>query len=122
MKKIKPIKICIPSPFPYQDSKSLLWKYHATIFVGGKEIQFSDAEIVNIAGISGMTRNNHVFALKYNPKVIQTPVVVPTPPPRLGASVVVPTIPVKTPSSFLLKGTSSSTSEAAISKGKEVAK
>ena len=63
-----------------------------------------------------------MFAPKYTPKVIPASVVVPTPPPRAGVYVVVPIIPVETPSSFMSKGTSSSTTEATTFKGKEVAK
>lgn len=59
---------------------------------------------------------------KYTPKVIQAPVVVPTPPPQAGTSIFVPTILVGTPISFMSKGTSSSTTEASTSKGKEVVK
>lgn len=64
-----------------------------------------------------MTRNARVFALKYTPKVIPSPVVVHTPPPQERVFVVVPTVPVE-----MSKGTNSSTTEAATSKGKEVAK
>ncbi|XP_050877412.1 uncharacterized protein LOC127081173 [Lathyrus oleraceus] len=50
-KKIQPINIRVPALFPYQHSKAVPWKYDVTISVGGKEIQFSEAEIVNIADI-----------------------------------------------------------------------
>lgn len=62
MNKIQPINIRVPAPFPYQDSKAVPWKYDATISIGGKEIQFSDTEIINIAGTYGMTRSGRVFA------------------------------------------------------------
>lgn len=114
MKKIQPIYIRAPSPFPYQDSKEVPWKDDATIYVDEKEIQFSNTKIVNIAGMCGMTRSGCVFAPKYTPKVIQAPVVIPTPPPQAGTSGFVPTVLVKTPSSF------SSTAEVATFKGKEV--
>lgn len=84
------------------------WKYDATIYVGGKEIQFSDTETFNIEGTSGMTQSSRVFAPNYTPKAIQEPMVIPTPPPHAGTSVFVPTIPVETPSSFISNGTSSS--------------
>lgn len=117
MKKIQPINICVLSPYPYQDSKAMPWKYDATTSVGGKVIQFSNAEIVNIAGTYGMTRSGHVFSSKYTPKVIPAPMVVPTPHPQTGASIVVLNVPIE-----ISKGTSSSTTEASTSKGKEVAK
>lgn len=105
MKKIQPINIRVPTPFPYQDSKEVPWKYDATIYVGGKGIQFSDAKIVNIVGTCAMTHNGRMFAPTCTPKVIQAAVVVPT--PQEGAYVVIPTIPFETPSSFMSKGASS---------------
>lgn len=56
-----------------------------------------------------MTRSSRMFAPKYIPKVIPAPVKVHTPFPQAGASVVVPIVSVETPSSFISKGTSSST-------------
>lgn len=49
-KRIHPIYIYVPGPFPYQDTKTLPWRYDTTSYVGGNKIRFSDAEIVNIAG------------------------------------------------------------------------
>lgn len=69
-----------------------------------------------------MTRSSCVFAPKYTPKVIQAPMMVPTPPPQAGTSIFFPTIPVDTPSSFMSKGTSSSIAKATTSKGKEAVK
>lgn len=83
--------------------------------MGGKEIQFSNTVSVNIAGTGGMIRSGRVFVQKYNPKVTQTPMVVPTPSSQAGTSIFIPIIPVGTPSSFMTKGTSSSTAEAATS-------
>lgn len=88
----------------------------------GKEIQFFDMEIVNVAGTGGMTRSGRVFAPKYTPKVIQALVVVPTPPPQAEASVFGTTVLVETPSSFMSKDTSNSTVEATTSKDKKVVK
>lgn len=122
MKKLQPINIRVPAHFPYQDSKEVPWKYDTNISLGGKQIQFSNAEIVSIAGRCGMARSGHMYAPNYSPKVIPEPLVVHTPSPQAGASVVVPTVPVDTPSSYMSKGTSSSTTEAVTSKGKEVAK
>lgn len=65
-----------------------------------------------------MTRSDRVFAPKNTPKVTQARVVVPPPPTQEGTSVFVPTIPVEKPSSFMSKGTSSSTAKATTSKGK----
>lgn len=88
MKKVQPIVFRVPSPFPYQNSKVVPWKYNAIMLVGGEEVQVPSAEIVNISSPSGMTRSGHVFAPKYTPKVV--PETVPT-------SSCVPTTPVGAP-------------------------
>lgn len=65
-----------------------------------------------------MTRNDRVFAPKYTSKVILAPMVVLTPPPpQSGVFMVVPNSLIERS-----KGTSSSTVEATISKGKEIVK
>lgn len=94
------------------------WKYIATITVGGEEIQFSNVEIVNIPGPRGMTCNGNVFALKYTPKVVPTPV--PTPFSQAGASVCVPITLVGAPDSSISKGMFGKSIEATTLKGKEV--
>lgn len=94
------------------------WKYNATISVDGEEVQVPNAEIVNISGPRGMTRNGRVFAPKYIPKVAPTPV--PTPTPQAGAYVCVPTTPVGEPDSSMTKGTFGILAEVATSRGKEV--
>lgn len=45
------------------------WRYDTTAYVRGKLIQFSEAEIVNIDGTRGMTRNGHVFTPKFTSKI-----------------------------------------------------
>lgn len=49
-RKIRPVNIYVTGLFPYQNANVMPWRYDTTAYVGGKEIQFSDAEIVNIAG------------------------------------------------------------------------
>lgn len=107
VKKIQPIVFHVPSPFPYQNSKVVQWKYNATVLVVSVEIQFPKVEIVNIAGPRGMTRSGRVFAPKYTPIVV--PAIVPT--LQVGASVCVPTTLAgepessgKTPEATILKG------------------
>lgn len=65
LKRIQPIHICVPSSFSYQDTKAVPWTYDTTAYIDGKEIQFSDADIVSIAGTGGMIRSGHVFSPKY---------------------------------------------------------
>ena len=77
------------------------WKYNATVFVGGEEIQFSNAEVVNISGPGRMIGSGRVFAPKYTPKVIPTLVIIPTLPPQAEASVCVPTTPIEAPASYM---------------------
>lgn len=43
IKKVQPITFHVASPFPYQNSKVVPWKYNATILVGGKEVQVPSA-------------------------------------------------------------------------------
>lgn len=57
MKKVQPINIFIPGSFPYQSTKVIPWRYDTTAYVGGKSMQFSEAEIVNIDRTMGMTHN-----------------------------------------------------------------
>lgn len=63
-KKIKPIHICVPGPFPYQNTKEVPWRYETTANMGGKDIRIPDIEIVNISGMEGMTRSVRVFTSK----------------------------------------------------------
>lgn len=69
------------------------WRYDTTAYVGGKEVQFVDTGIINIARIGDMTRIRCVFSLKYTHRVSPSPTVVPpkekfpyVPPPHAGAS------------------------------------
>lgn len=107
MKKVQPIVIHVPSHFPYHNSKVVPWKYDATVSVGSEEVQFPNAEIVDISGLGRMTRSGRVFAPKYTPKVVRTPMTIPTPPPQEGTSVCVSTTPVMAHVSSMSKGTSS---------------
>lgn len=38
IKKIQPINICVPGPFPYQSTKAVPWRYDTTDYAGGKVI------------------------------------------------------------------------------------
>lgn len=94
------------------------WKYNATVSVYGEEIQFPNADIVNISGSGRNTRSGRVFAPKYTPKVVPTPVTIPTPPPQAGASVCVPTTLVGALVSSMEKVTPDNSAEASTSRGK----
>jgi hypothetical protein len=37
-KRIQPIHFCVPTPFPYQNTKEVPWNYETTVYLGGKEI------------------------------------------------------------------------------------
>lgn len=106
-KRIQPIHICVSGPLPFQDTKAVPWRYDTTTYVGGREIQFSEVEIVNIDGMGGMTHIGRVFAPKYTPRVSASPTifpykekVIPVPPPHTWGSIpatqVVTTIPAVT--------------------------
>lgn len=69
VKKIQPINICFSGPFSYQSNKVVPLRYDSTAYIGGKSIQFSKAQIVNIARIGGMTRSGRVFDPKFTPKI-----------------------------------------------------
>lgn len=90
IKKVQPTAFHVPSPFPYQNSKVVPWKYNAAVSVSGEEIHFSNAEIVNISGPWRMTLNGCVFSLKYTPKFVPTSVTIPPPPSQEGVSISVP--------------------------------
>lgn len=117
MKKVQPILFYVPSPFPHQNYKVVPWKY-ASVSIGGEDIQFPNAEIVNISSPRGMTRCGHVFAPKYTPKVVQRPATFPN--QQVGASVCVPTILVGAPDSSMSKGTSGNLVETTTLSGKDV--
>lgn len=101
------------------------WRYDTTVYMDGKEIQFSDVEIVNIAGIGGMTHSGRVFDPKYTPKVVSSPIIIShseklvlSLPLKEGASV--PTTPVVTTVPPMTQGTTSKVTEVETSKGKEM--
>lgn len=119
MKKAQPIVFHVPPPFPYQNSKIVPWKYIATVSVGGEEVQVPSAEIVNISCSRGMTHNGHVSAPKYTPKVVPTPIIVPTYTLQAEEYVCVPTTLVGTLIPSMTKGTSDNSAEASTLRGKE---
>ena len=53
------------------------WRFDTKTHVGGKEVQLFDTEIINIAGMGGMTHNGRVFTPKYPHRVSPSPTVVP---------------------------------------------
>lgn len=116
IKNDQPIIFHIPSPFPYQNSKFVPWKYNATVSVGGEEIQVLSVKIFNIASPRGITRSGCLFAPKYIPKVVRATI----PAPQAGASVCVPTIPARVSDVSISKSTYGNVAERTTLKGKEV--
>lgn len=76
-KRIQHIYISVPGSFPYQNTKAVPWRYETTAYVGGKEIQIPDTEIVNIMGTGGMTYSGCVFAPKYTYRVSSSSTIFP---------------------------------------------
>lgn len=60
-KKVEPITIHAPSPFPFKDTKAVPWKYGATVYIGNKPTILKEPSVTSIAGPSGMTRSGRVF-------------------------------------------------------------
>ncbi|XP_050889365.1 uncharacterized protein LOC127094590 [Lathyrus oleraceus] len=122
-KRIQPIHFCVPSLFPYQNTKAVPWNYETTTYLGGKEIRIPDTEIVNIAGAGDMTRSSRVFSPKYTPRVSLAPTVIPhkekaipTLTPQAGATV--PTTPNMTTTPLPTKVIDNKAADSKVSKGK----
>ncbi|XP_050914977.1 uncharacterized protein LOC127129916 [Lathyrus oleraceus] len=71
--KSSPVEICMPTPFPYESTKVVPWKYEITVV--DKVVEGSaDAEVVevvsedvtNITEMSRMTRSGRIYTPKFN--------------------------------------------------------
>jgi hypothetical protein len=66
-KKLEPLVIQTPAPFPFTSTKTIPWDYNTIAFVQGKPITLPEPAVVSIDGTGGMTRSGRVFT----PKPIQ---------------------------------------------------
>ncbi|XP_050890842.1 uncharacterized protein LOC127096299 [Lathyrus oleraceus] len=68
-----PIEICMPTPFPYESTEVVPWKYEITVvdkIVEGSEdgevMETMNEDTTNIAGMSGMTRSGRIYMPVFN--------------------------------------------------------
>ncbi|XP_050878259.1 uncharacterized protein LOC127082076, partial [Lathyrus oleraceus] len=72
-----PMVVCMPTPFPFESTKAVPWKYDITVvdgFVDGKPkiaeskevLENVDTDITNIAGTSRMTRSGRIYTPNVN--------------------------------------------------------
>ncbi|XP_050883704.1 uncharacterized protein LOC127086918 [Lathyrus oleraceus] len=68
-----PVEICMPTPFPYESTKVVPWKYETTIV--DKVVEAStnvevtevvNEDVTNIAGMSKMTRSGRIYTPEFN--------------------------------------------------------
>lgn len=67
------VVICMPSPFPYESTKAVLWKYDITVINKESEevrqeesLKVDGADVTNIAGTSQMTRSGRIYTPQFN--------------------------------------------------------
>ncbi|XP_050877865.1 uncharacterized protein LOC127081679 [Lathyrus oleraceus] len=72
-----PVEICMPTPFPYESTKVVPWKYEITtvdkIVEGSKDVEVIkvvNEDVTNIAGMSRMTHSGQIYTpeLSVNPQ------------------------------------------------------
>lgn len=70
---LSPVVICMPTPFSYENTKVMPWKYEITNVdkvleegEGGKSLEVLDEDVTNITGMSRMTRNGRIYTLEFN--------------------------------------------------------
>ncbi|XP_050916514.1 uncharacterized protein LOC127131645 [Lathyrus oleraceus] len=68
-----PIEICMPTPFPYESTKAVPWKYEITavdkVVEGNADVKVTKAmseDVTNIAGMSRMTRSGRIYTPEFN--------------------------------------------------------
>ncbi|XP_050890018.1 uncharacterized protein LOC127095358 [Lathyrus oleraceus] len=71
--KPSPVEICMPTPFPYESTKVVPWKYEITavdkVVEGSSDAEVTEAvseDVTNIAGMSRMTRSGRVYTPEFN--------------------------------------------------------
>ncbi|XP_050919071.1 uncharacterized protein LOC127136573 [Lathyrus oleraceus] len=68
-----PVEICMPTPFPYESTKSVPWKYEITamdkVVEGSADVEVTEVvneDVTNIAGMSRMTRSGRIYTPEFN--------------------------------------------------------
>ncbi|XP_050914807.1 uncharacterized protein LOC127129715 [Lathyrus oleraceus] len=68
-----PVEICTPTPFQYESTKVVPWKYEITVVdkvvEGSADVEVTEAvseDVTNIAGMSRMTRSGRIYTLEFN--------------------------------------------------------
>ncbi|XP_050915537.1 uncharacterized protein LOC127130598 [Lathyrus oleraceus] len=95
--KMSPVEICMPTPFPYESTKAVPWKYEITavekVVEGSSDAEVTEAiseDVTNIAGMSRMTRIGRIYTPEFNvtPQgpVKESTVVAPTKEPEVVQS------------------------------------
>ncbi|XP_050890365.1 uncharacterized protein LOC127095765 [Lathyrus oleraceus] len=71
--KSSPVEICMPTPFPYESTKVVPWKYEITVVDkvvdGSSDAEVTEAvseDVTNIAGMSRMTRSGRIYTPEFN--------------------------------------------------------
>jgi hypothetical protein len=71
--KSSPVEICMPTPFPYESTKAVPWKYEITavdkVVEGSSDAEVTEAvseDVTNIAGMSRMTRSGRIYMPEFN--------------------------------------------------------
>lgn len=63
---VVPLMIIMPTLFPLEDTKAILWIYDSTIYIHGQKVRqepvASNEPMVSIIGIGGVTRSGRIFA------------------------------------------------------------
>ncbi|XP_050889696.1 uncharacterized protein LOC127094983 [Lathyrus oleraceus] len=71
--KLSPVEICMPTPFPYERTKVVPWKYEITavdkVVDGNANVEVTEAisvDVTNIAGMSRVTRSGQIYTPEFN--------------------------------------------------------
>jgi hypothetical protein len=62
VRMVDPMVFHVPAPFPFESTKKVPWNYLPIVSVGGKPITNIELDIVNIAGVGGITRSGRIFS------------------------------------------------------------
>ncbi|XP_050889789.1 uncharacterized protein LOC127095093 [Lathyrus oleraceus] len=67
------VEICMPTPFPYQSTNVVPWKYEITVVdkvvEGSANVKVTESmseDVTNIAGMSRMTRSGRIYTPEFN--------------------------------------------------------
>ncbi|XP_050909048.1 uncharacterized protein LOC127122809 [Lathyrus oleraceus] len=71
--KSSPVEIFMPTPFPYESTKDVPWKYEITVMdmdvEGNADVEVTEAmseDVTNIAGMSRMTCSGQIYTPEFN--------------------------------------------------------